>query len=191
MKKYNIVYADPAWSFSSRQLQKYNGKRFRSLDVEYESHPIEDFSRLNVSDKTARDCALFMWTTDAHLEDALKLIKSWGFKYKTIAFIWQKKTKNKKQIATLGAWTMKNCELCLLATKGTMLKYKKSNSIYQLQEAIREGHSKKPRLFADLIVRLFGELPRIELFARDKKEGWDAWGNEIKSDITIAKKAVE
>lgn len=179
-KKYQVIYADPAWKFDSKELQKYKGERFRSLGEVYSNSDSKEFEKIPIWDIADTDCALFMWTTDAHLQEALDLIKSWKFKYITIAFIWKKITKNGKNIATLGAWTMKNCEICLFATKGAMLKYKKSNNIQQLIEAERTNHSKKPNIFADKIVELFGDLPRIELFARDIKQGWDAWGNEIK-----------
>ena len=172
MKKYNIIYADPAWSFGSKQLQKYNGKRFKSLDAEYKNSDSKEFEKLDVKDITEKDCALFLWTTDAHIPNALSLINAWGFKYKTVAFIWQKVTNKNNQICTLGAWTLKNCEICLLATKGRMSKYKKSNNIRQLITAERTYHSKKPDIFADKIVELFGDLPRLEMFARDQKEGW-------------------
>jgi site-specific DNA-methyltransferase (adenine-specific) len=120
-----------------------------------------------------------LWATDAHIPEALEVIKAWGFKYVTIIFIWSKKTKSGKQAATLGSWTMKNCELCLFGTKGRMLQYKKTNNIYQLIEAARTKHSKKPEEARERIERLFGDLPRIELFAREKTPGWDVWGNEV------------
>ena len=183
MNKYQIIYADPPWKFSSKQLQKYKGKRFRNLNYEYETANPKNFENLNIP--TNKDCVLFLWTTDAHLVEALRLIKAWGFKYKTVGFIWKKITSKGNQVSTLGAWTMKNCELCLMATKGQMLKYKKVNNIKQLIGAERTNHSKKPNIFAEKIVELFGDLPRLEMFARDKKQGWDVWGNEVNSDIKL------
>lgn len=118
MKKYQIIYADPPWSFSSKQLQKYNNKRFASLESkEYSTMSVQDICNLSVSSIADNDCALFLWSTDAHLPEALKVIKSWNFKYVTVVFVWSKKTKAGKQVATLGSWVMKNCELCLFATK--------------------------------------------------------------------------
>ena len=178
-KKYNIIYADPPWSFSSKELQKYNGKRFTSLDKHYVTQSKNWIKNLPVKNISQKDCALFLWTTDAHIKDAIETIESWGFKYVTIAFIWEKKTKNGKTCANLGAWTMKNYEICLLGTKGAMLKYKKINNIYQKVEAVRTKHSKKPNEVRVNIEKLFGNLPRIELFARQTYKGWDSWGNEI------------
>ena len=79
----------------------------------------------------------------------------------------------------MGAWTLKNYEICLLGTKGAMLKYKKVNNIPQKVEALRRKHSQKPEKVRENIELLFGGLPRIELFAREKTNGWDAWGNEV------------
>lgn len=186
MNKYQIIYADPPWHFGSKQLQKYNGERFASLDSrEYSTMTVQDICGLPIMRIAHNDSALFLWVTDAHIPEALEVIKAWGFKYITVAFIWSKKTSTWKQVATLGSWTMKNCELCLLATRGQMLKHKKANNIYQLVEAIRTEHSTKPEEVRKRIETLFGDLPRIELFARRKVDGWDCWGNEVKSDIEI------
>ena len=178
-KKYTIIYADPPWQFGSKELQKYNGNRFRPLEEVYNTEKTRTMAEWDVGRISAQDCALFMWTTDAHIEEAINLIKSWGFRYVTIAFIWSKVTKNGKQVSNLGAWTMKNCEICLFGTKGRMLKYKKSNSVKQLFEAERTAHSKKPDCVRRFIEELFGDLPRIELFARQHTDGWDCWGNEV------------
>jgi len=178
-KKYNIIYADPAWSFSSKELQKYNGKRFTSLNKHYPTQSKDWIKNLPVSMITEKNCALFLWSTDAHIKEAIETMESWGFKYITVAFIWEKLTKNGKTVANLGAWTMKNYEICLLGTKGKMLQYKKVNNIYQKVLAERTKHSKKPHKVRENIEKLFGDLPRIELFARQRHNGWDAWGNEV------------
>ena len=177
-KKYNVIYADPPWNFGSKELQKYQGKRFRPLEEVYSTEKTSSMCDWDVGRIADKDCALFMWTTDAHIEEALRLMNAWGFKYKTIAFIWAKQTKAGKQVSNLGAWTMKNCEICLFGTRGAMLKYKKSNSVKQLFYAERTQHSRKPACVRSFIEELFGDLPRIELFARQRVAGWDCWGNE-------------
>ena len=177
-KKYQIIYADPPWSFSSKELQKYGGKRFTSMDKHYPTQHKNWIKELPVRSITDADCALFLWSTDAHIKEAIETMESWGFKYITIVFVWEKKTVTGKTVANLGAWTMKNYEVCLLGTKGTMLKHKKVNNIYQKVEAERTKHSKKPNQVRANIELLFGDLPRIELFARQKTEGWDVWGDE-------------
>ena len=188
-KKYNIIYAAPAWDFgdrlrSSKKLD--NGKmHFRELDLHYKTMKTPEICALPVKDITAEDAVLFMWTTDAHLPDALKVIDAWGFKYKTIGFIWNKKEKSGKQVCFMGKWTLKGSEICLLATKGKAHKLIKSHKVRQLVEAERNIHSRKPNEVRNRIVELLGELPRVELFARVKTDGWDMWGNEIESDIEL------
>ena len=183
--KYNVIYADPPWSFSSKELQKYGGVRFTSLDKHYKTQKSSWIRSLPVKSIAADDCALFLWVTDAHLKEGIEVIESWGFKYITVAFVWKKLSKSGKTIANLGAWTMKNCELCLLGTKGSMLKYKKCNNCYQLVEAERLKHSQKPEEVRNRIDKIFPDVPKIELFARTKAPNWSSWGNEIESDIEL------
>lgn len=185
MKKYQIIYADPPWKYDSKELQTYKGERFTSMDKHYITQRKDWIKRLLVKDITSDDCALFMWATDSHIPEALEVMKAWGFKYVTVAFVWEKKTAKGKTVANLGAWTMKNYEICLLGTKGRMLKYKKVNNIYQKIEAIRTVHSKKPSQARKRIELLFGNLDRIELFAREKHTGWDSWGNEVENSIIL------
>ena len=190
MKKYKIIYADPPWKFSSKELQQYGGVRFTPIEKHYltlSKKQIKDLQVRNISDN---DCALFIWSTDAHLKEAIETIEAWGFKYITVAFVWEKKTIKGKTVANLGAWTMKNYELCLLGTKGKMLQYKKVNNIYQKIEAVRTKHSKKPEEVRKRIEQLFGNLLRIELFAREKIKGWDVWGKEVDSDIKLVKRKI-
>lgn len=190
-KKYNIIYADPAWTFSSRLRNgslEANGTKnvvHRSLSETYNTMSVEEICNLKVSEITDNDCVLFMWTTDAHLEEAMKVIKSWGFKYKTIGFTWLKKEKSGVQSCYVGFWTLKCGEICLLATKGNMSKYLKKRNVRQLVEATRGRHSEKPQEVRNRIVEMFGDIPRVELFARQKVEGWDCWGNEVESDISF------
>ena len=124
-----------------------------------------------------------LWTTDAHMNQMLsKVMESWGFKYVTVVFIWEKKTKNGKTVANFRCLDMKRSnEICLLGTKGTMLKYKKINNIVSDKvEAELELNIVKNQIEVRInIEKLFGDLPRIELFARQKAEGWDSWGNEV------------
>lgn len=177
-KEYNIIYADPPWNYNKGVYQD-SGRKDRQLSDIYKTMTIADINNMDVKGISNRDCALFLWVTDSHLKEGIQLIDVWGFTYRTIVFIWKKVTKNGKTCANVGAWTMKNCEICLLGVKGNMLKNKKANNIFQLVEAEREGHSRKPEEVRNRIDEIFGDLPRIELFAREKVEGWDSWGNEV------------
>ena len=177
-KKYNIIYADPPWRYGSKQLFRNGGVRFHSLENEYPTMATAKICELPVANITDKDCALFMWATDSHIKDAIKLMEAWGFKYVTIAFVWAKQTSGGKLVCNLGAWTMKNCEVCLFGTKGAMKKHKLSNSVRQLFFAERTAHSKKPDCVRGFIEDMFGDISRIELFARQHADGWDCWGNE-------------
>lgn len=144
----------------------------------------------NIADK---NCVLFLWAVSPMLPDAMKVMESWGFKYKTISFCWNKIGSDGAWIHNLGRWTMGNIELCLLGVKGHPKRITKN--IKQLVIAIRTKHSKKPDIIRKRIVELMGDLPRIELFARDngikdlfnynKLDGWDCWGNEVESNIEL------
>lgn len=145
---------------------------------------IEKLCALPVSKIAKKDCVLFLWATFPQLKEALQLIKAWGFTYKTVAFVWLKT--NKKALTWfygLGFWTRGNAEICLLATKGHPKRQAKN--IHQLIISPIEEHSKKPEEARKKIVALMGDLPRIELFARKESPGWDIWGNEVKSNITL------
>jgi N6-adenosine-specific RNA methylase IME4 len=133
---------------------------------------------LPVADIAADNCALFLWTTNPLLNDSFKVIEAWGFEYKTVAFFWNKKCRRSNKLRPgMGHYTRPNCEPLLLAMRGSLKVL--NHSIYQVVTARIEQHSKKPTIFRDLIVKLFGNLPRIELFAREIVEGWVAWGNQI------------
>ena len=173
-KKYNIIYADPPWRF------KYYGKsddRYRRAEKHYNVMDLEDIKKLPVKDISNDDCMLFLWVIDPMLKQGLEVMEAWGFKYKTVAFTWVKTNKNNGFFTGMGYWTRANPEMCLLGTKGNP---KRGNAdVPQLIISKRREHSRKPDEIRYNIVRLCGDLPRIELFARERIEGWDAWGNEL------------
>ena len=170
-KKYNIIYADPAWSYSGNMMNS-------SATDHYKTMSIQDICNLPVKKIADNNCILFMWVTLPKLNQFMDVIKSWGFEYKSTAFVWVKKNKiSDSFFMGLGRWTRANPEICVLATKGKISR--KSNAVRQLQIFPVEQHSKKPNEFRNLIIELCGDLPRIELFARQKVNGWDCWGNEV------------
>lgn len=188
-KKYNIIYADPPWTF---QTYSEKGKEKKSAEVHYDCMTIEDIYRLPVNDIADDNSILFLWVTNPMLKQGLETIDSWGFTYKTVAFSWYKKNKIADSFFWgLGYWTRANVELCLLATKGKPTRISKGVhqvindedclDTEQIVSAIQK-HSQKPAIVREKIVQLCGDVPRVELFARDRIEGWDAWGNEIQSD---------
>lgn len=188
MKKYSIIYADPPWSYYNDS----NAKPDCTTDVGFKRPPYSvmstrDIMSLPVNKIAADNCVLFIWSTDYHLEKCMHVINAWGFEYKTIGFVWAKKNKKGLPVCFMGAYTLKSgSELCLLATKGKDAhRLVKKHNVRALIESPRERHSKKPDEARSRIVELLGDLPRIELFARKKHNGWDSWGNEIKSNIDL------
>lgn len=170
-KKYNIIYADPPWSYNDKSCEGAASKYYNTMSI-------EELKKMPIDTISSNTCVLFIWATYPKIEDALELIKAWGFKYKTIGFQWIKQNKNGNGFFFgLGRWTRGNTECCLIATKG---KPKRVNAgISQLVFSPIRKHSQKPDEVRDKIVELVGDLPRIELFARQKVDGWDCWGNEV------------
>ena len=178
--KYSIIYADPPWRYSSKKVKG-------AAENHYPTMGIDALCALPVSELSDKDCALFLWATFPQLPEALRLIKAWGFRYKTVAFVWLKRNrKSPSWFYGLGFWTRSNAEICLLATKGHPRR--QSAGIHQFIISPVEQHSKKPDEARAKILALMGDLPRVELFARQKAPGRDAWGNEIASDITLAER---
>tara|TARA_R100001377_G_C3117718_1_gene84835 strand:+ start:36 stop:572 length:537 start_codon:yes stop_codon:yes gene_type:complete len=172
-KKYNIIYADPAWNYET-----WSEGASRNVKGKYKTMSMKEIWDLPVKDICEKDCILFIWVTYPKLIDCIETITKWGFTYKTCGFSWIKKNKKSDSLFLgMGYWTRANNEICLLATKGKPKKI--SSSVRQVVlEPIRE-HSRKPDCVRDRIVELLGDLPRIELFARQKVTGWDSWGDEV------------
>lgn len=112
-------------------------------------------------------------------------MEAWGFQYKTAAFVWVKTyAKSGKLFWGMGQYTRANAEVCLLGVTPDFKASEKikTHKVHQIIQAPFEGHSTKPDAARQRIVELLGDVPRIELFARQKAEGWDAWGDEIEED---------
>ena len=181
ISKYNIIYADPPWNFQTYS-EKGQGK---TPHRHYKCLRLEDLKKLPIDKLAAKNCVLLLWVIDTHLEVALELMAAWGFKYKTIAFVWAKTTTHGKWHFGQGFWTRKNPEICLLGSRGHPKK--NSWSVRQLVvEPVRQ-HSRKPDRIRSDIVQLLGNVPRVELFARNRTPGWDVWGNEIQKFRTSKK----
>lgn len=139
---------------------------------------LKDIQALPVADLAGEDCVLFLWATFPMLQEALDTIRAWGFQYKTIGFVWVKLNKLADTLFWgLGNWTRSNVEICLLAVKGHPKRV--SARVHSAIVSRIERHSHKPKEARERIVRLLGDVPRIELFAREQTPGWDAWGDEV------------
>ena len=179
-KKYNIIYADPPWKYR----QSGSKKNSRGMAKQhYKTMKTEDICNLPVENICKENAICMLWATFPNIDQALIVMSSWGFIYKTCAFVWVKK--NKKSIHTnfwgMGAYTRANAEIVLLGIKKKTKAKEivKAHNVHQIIEHPVMKHSKKPKIVADKIIELFGNVKRIELFARDRKNGWDCWGNEV------------
>jgi len=173
MKKYNIIYADPPWRYS------FSKSKSRKIENQYPTMELKDICDLKIPSED--NCVLYLWATAPKLLEALKVMESWGFKYKTQA-IWD------KEIIGMGYWFRGQHEILLVGVKGKFSPpIKKVSSVFKFR---RTNHSKKPKQIKDYIELAFPKERKIELFAREKTEGWDVWGNEVNSDIKINNFAV-
>ena len=177
---YGVIYADPPWTFST-----YSRKgKGRSAEAYYDCLSLDEIKAVPVRKWAAKDCVLLLWTTDPLMEQALDVIRAWGFKYKTVGFYWVKlkrhlpsTTYNLESFSTgMGFWTRANPEACLLATRGSPRR--RSTSVHKLIVSSRREHSRKPD---DAYERIEGlcEGPYLELFARNSRSGWDSFGVEV------------
>jgi N6-adenosine-specific RNA methylase IME4 len=175
VNKYNIIYADPPWSYRDKAAAGNRGASFK-----YPTQSKEWIDNLPVKDLAADDCALFLWVTMPKLNECWDLIEKWGFEYKTVAFTWVKRNKVAPSwFWGMGRWTRANAELCLLATKGHPKRV--DAGVHSVVDSPIRAHSQKPDEVRDRIVKLCGDIPRVELFARTPTDGWDIWGNEVES----------
>ena len=172
-KKYKVIYADPAWSYGDKQNTKMLGGAVKH----YPTMSTKDICNLKVKEILEENAVLFLWVTSPLLPDGLEVIKSWGFKYKT-SFIWDKVKHN------MGHYNSVRHEFLLVATRGSC-----TPEIKKLFDSVvseeRTIHSRKPQVFRDIINTIYPSGNRIELFARQKTDSWDVWGNEVESDITL------
>ena len=173
-KKYNVIYADPPWKYKT--WTEGGG----TAEKHYPTMKLDDIIKMKDTIEKISDnnCILFLWVTFPCLLEGLKVMKEWGFTYKTCGFNWVKRNKKSNTFFFgMGYWTRANSELCLIGTKGIIKR--KSNKVFQIVDTPIEEHSKKPDVVRDRIVELVGDIPRIELFARQTANNWDCWGNEI------------
>lgn len=173
---FSVVYADPPWSYHDR---RGNDPAWGAMT--YATMPTREIAALPVAGIAAPDCALFMWATMPLLPDAFAVLAGWGFDFVTCAFVWVKQNPKAGGIYSgMGHWTNQNAELCLLARRGKPRRV--ARDVKQVVLAPRGRHSAKPAEVRDRIVRLMGDVPRVELFARERVQGWEAWGNEVEAN---------
>jgi N6-adenosine-specific RNA methylase IME4 len=187
-KKYQIIYVDPPWYYNGKLQFDKSSKGKDKIDIKknifistasfkYPTLKTEELKKLDVESISDKNSLLFMWTSNPHLDQAIELGKSWGFDYKTVAFVWNKMVHNP------GQYNLSYCELCLLFKKGKIPTPRGARNIKQLVEVKRAKHSKKPIEVLKNIEKMFPSQKKIELFARNKNNGWEVWGLESRRKI--------
>jgi N6-adenosine-specific RNA methylase IME4 len=164
-ERYPVIYCDPPWRYEHIETES------RAIENQYPTMALDDICALPVGDIANDDCVMFMWATSPKLAEAMRVIDSWGFTYRTCA-VWD------KEVIGMGYYFRQQHELLLVATKGspvTPLPAARPSSVIR---AKREQHSKKPAVVYELIDAMYGEMPRIELFCRTPQPGWSVWGNQ-------------
>ena len=179
MKKYQIIYADPAWEYNTKECLAKTSILNGELNTHYSTMTLKDLKALGVQSISDKNCMLFLWVVSPMLKEGIEVMEAWGFKYATIAFIWHKQRTNP------GHYTMSECEICVVGKKGKIPNPRGSRNERQFLSELRTKHSKKPNEIRNRISKMFPEQTKIELFARQRHEGWDAWGNEVVSDVVL------
>lgn len=188
MKKYNVIYADPPWKITAgRSLKGQNGYKGDNSNnprkTDYPHMTIEDIKNLKVSEIVAEDAHLYIWVTNQHLPFAFDILKAWGFKYSTTV-VWAKN----RMGGGLGGTFRITTEFLIFARRGKLNSLQTIDSTWHNVKRTYENgypkHSKKPNYFYEMIEQTSPGL-KLEMFARQSREGWDTWGNELNNDIEL------
>ena len=174
---YDILYADPPWQYGQPQYTKSG--TVKSVEDHYPTMTLEAMKALKVPNICKKDCLLFMWTSSPHLAQAIELMEAWGFEYKTIAFVWEKQKPNP------GSYTISSCEICIVGKKGKIPSPRGSRKERQFLSEMRTIHYRKPAEIRNRIMRMFPTQKKLELFAREATEGWELYGNEVETEISL------
>lgn len=173
MKKYEIIYADPPWDYKGQT--QHGGKKTSDTGGAIRHYPTMTVKEMieEITVPAEDNSLLFMWTSSPHLDQAIKLGEGWGFKYATVAFVWDKVKVNP------GFYTMSQCELCLVFKKGKIPYPRGSRNVRQFISEERREHSRKPDEVRTRIEQMFPTQSKLEMFARTTTTGWDVFGNQV------------
>ena len=178
---YDIIYADPPWDYNGKTQQNGTTAVASAID-HYPTMKLKDLKALDVKSIASPNSLLFMWSSSPHLAQAIELMTAWGFEYKTIAFVWEKQKTNPSY------YTLSQCEIVIVGKRGTIPQPRGSRKERQFLSEMRTSHSTKPDEIRQRIARMFPTQRKIEMFARTRHDGWDAFGNEIEGSVSIATK---
>lgn len=182
-KNYQIIYCDPPWDYKGqKQHTGKGGVDSGGAITHYNCLKLQELKKFDVASIADKNCLLFMWSTSPHLDQAIDLMKSWGFEWATVGFVWDKQKVNP------GFYTMSQCELCLIGKRGKIPTPRGTRNIRQMVSIMRGKHSVKPDEVRKRIEKMFPTQMKLEMFARDNAPGWDVFGNEVKDSIIINSK---
>ena len=182
LRDLRIVYADPPWSFKTFSDE---GKD-RAPEQHYQTMTIDDICAIPVKEWVADDALLYIWAYQPLLPETFTVMEAWGFKYTTIGFIWVKINGGQDRLfyaqedvrKSLGYYTRAGGEICLIAKRGKGIPGRLSKSEAQVVLSPLREHSRKSDEIAESIVEMHGDIPRLEMFARTPRKGWELFGNE-------------
>ena len=163
-KKYSVIYADPPWRYD------FSKSDSRKVENQYSTISVNEICNIDVP--TGDNAVLYLWATAPKLPEALLVMKSWGFKYKSCG-VWD------KMKLGMGYWFRGQHELLLVGVKGNFSPPSPSLRISSVIREARGVHSKKPNKIRDYITTWYPDENKLELFSRQKTDGWDVWGNEV------------
>lgn len=193
IKKYDVIYADPPWSYENKKTGRTNGDQPEGsgAHTKYDLMTLKDICSLPVKQMSNKNAVLFLWATVPLMPEAFKVIESWGFKYKTML------TWRKVMSLGMGYWFRGQCEHLIFATKGNVKAFRMQKTNFYQSKAGK--HYQKPHYFRELInesvLNSFDKPKKLELFARDRNDlfpnyeysGWDVYGNDCQNSIDILK----
>lgn len=187
MKKYNVIYADPPWTYENTSVKADGEGKEISIDGRYKLMTLEDLKVMPIKEISTKDAVCFMWVTNPLLPEGLELLKAWGFKYKTM-LTW-------KKTSCSGYWFMGITEHILFGVKGDVPAFR--SGLLNFYSCKSGGHSQKPHYFRELIskavAKTMPDASKLELFARSRDnmfpdyeyEGWDVYGNQVNNSIQL------
>jgi len=183
MKKYKIIYADPPWSFNSK---KSGGSMTSGAASHYPTMTMGELKSMDIKSLCADDCLLVMWWVGSQPQNAIDLCEAWGFTVKNMnGFVWNKLTVRHLPFFGMGFYTRAGSESALIAVRGKPSNIIVNHGVRAVRSAVNTKHSRKPPQFRDDIVKMCGNVPRLEMFARESTDNWSVFGNEVPGSIEI------
>ena len=177
--KYQTIVVDPPWQYGAWGAPTNRPKHLVGKPMPYKTMSLIDIEKLPISSIAADNCELYLWVTQRYLPAAFRIIESWGFKY-CQTLTWCKRPRGLGQ----GGVYCPTTEFIILGRRGRMPKVRRVDTTWWLVKRPHNSHSTKPEVFQDIIESV-SLPPRIELFARRERHGWDVWGNEVPCSIEL------